>query len=138
MLQFFWLGLAIALLQLAACSAVPLPQQAASKPPVVEPVELSQSLQSPSPSSVPSAAEPSAEVVNAMRADLSTTTGVPTANITLKSAEAVNWNDSCLGSARPDEICLMAVTPGYRIILSSPTKDYEFHSDRQRTFRRVD
>ena len=83
-------------------------------------------------------AEPPVSLVSAIKSALSAETNLPTARIELKSVEVVNWNDSCLGLARADEICLMMITPGYRIIFSTPAHDYEFHSDRQRTFRRAE
>lgn len=44
-------------------------------------------------------------------------------------AEAVDWNDSCLGAPNPAEMCAMAITPGYRLIFEANGDRYELHSD---------
>ena len=117
------IGMAIALLLwVSACSLVQTPQPVAN---------------SSSPASA-NLAEPPVSLVSAIKSALSVETTLPTSQIDLKSVEAVNWNDSCLGLAQTDEICLMMITPGYRMVFSTPTQDYEFHSDRQRTFRRAE
>ncbi|HEY9642424.1 MAG TPA: hypothetical protein V6C57_18200, partial [Coleofasciculaceae cyanobacterium] len=64
-------------------------------------------------------------------------TGLPPSTMTLESAEAVDWSDSCLGAAKPDEFCLMTITPGYRIVIRTPTQTYIFHTDRRQAFRAI-
>lgn len=56
--------------------------------------------------------------------------GIPSHEISLVSAEAVDWPDACLGVSNPDELCAQVITPGYRIILGRLDKQYEFHTDR--------
>lgn len=51
--------------------------------------------------------------------------------IELVSAEAVEWNDSCLGIAAPEVSCLQAITPGYLVRLSYAGDEYLFHTDEQ-------
>jgi hypothetical protein len=43
--------------------------------------------------------------------------------------EATEWSDSCLGLARPDEMCAEVITPGWISILEADGKIYEFHTD---------
>jgi len=56
--------------------------------------------------------------------------GIAMESITVLDVTAVDWPDSCLGCAGPEEVCLMVVTPGYRIILDSGTETYALHTDR--------
>jgi hypothetical protein len=131
------IGLAIALLLISACSMVQTAQPVAnSSSPLLTQSDLPELSFSQADSSI--TPEPPDRLANAIKSALSAETQVPTSSISLKSAEAVNWNDGCLGLARPDEVCLMAITPGYRMIFGTPTRDYEVHSDRQRTFRRAE
>lgn len=55
--------------------------------------------------------------------------GVDVSEIELVSAEAVEWQDSCLGYGSPVELCLQAVTPGYKVIVKTGGATYEFHTD---------
>ena len=45
------------------------------------------------------------------------------------SMEAVEWSDSCLGISDPETMCSMAITPGYRIVLSVDGVEYEYHTN---------
>lgn len=50
--------------------------------------------------------------------------------VSVAEAEAVEWRDSCLGCTVPGQMCLMVITPGYRVILSAGGTTYEVHTDR--------
>ena len=56
--------------------------------------------------------------------------GVTAASVTVVDVTAVDWPDSCLGCAGPEEVCLMVITPGYRITLRSGAETYALHTDR--------
>jgi len=56
--------------------------------------------------------------------------GVAAASVTVVEVEAVDWPDACLGCAKPDEVCAMVITPGYRIILESDAQTYTLHTNR--------
>jgi hypothetical protein len=76
--------------------------------------------------------------VDRLQAFLSQETGVPVAEVAVQQAEPTNWSDSCLGAPQPDEFCLLAITPGYRVTLITPQGNYLVHSDRPgRSFRLV-
>lgn len=48
---------------------------------------------------------------------------------TLVSVERTEWPDSCLGAARPDEVCAQVITPGYRIVVRRDGKQLEYHTE---------
>jgi hypothetical protein len=50
--------------------------------------------------------------------------------VQVKQIEPVMWSDSCLGINQPGMMCAQVITPGYRIILSTPKGDIEVHTDR--------
>jgi hypothetical protein len=68
---------------------------------------------------------------------LSQESGIPTTEITLQRAEAVNWNDSCLGVSQFDELCAQVITPGYRITFDTPRGSFVVHSDRSGRWHRL-
>lgn len=49
--------------------------------------------------------------------------------INVVSVEEVEWPDSCLGVSSPDVMCLQVIMPGYRVILESNGRRYEYHTD---------
>jgi len=61
---------------------------------------------------------------------LSQETGIPPTEITLQQAEALTWNDSCLGISQPDEMCAQVITPGYRATFNTSRGRFTIHSDR--------
>lgn len=50
-------------------------------------------------------------------------------DIQLVSANEEMWPDSCLGVAKPEEMCLTVITPGYRVVFQSNGQLYEVHTD---------
>ncbi|HJW89135.1 MAG TPA: hypothetical protein VJ436_00695, partial [Anaerolineales bacterium] len=52
-----------------------------------------------------------------------------TEQIEVRSIEAVEWPDACLGFPAPEQVCAAVITPGYRIILRSGGQEYEVHTD---------
>ena len=67
-------------------------------------------------------------ILSAMQA-LNQATSIPEDEIIVISIELVQWPDSCLGLARPTEMCAEVITPGWIIILEADDKNYEFHTD---------
>jgi hypothetical protein len=113
--RFIPIALAISLL-LAAC--VPLPS-------TQEPVPAT-----PSGQGQPSQpAETTTPAAAAAQAALAAELGVPESQITIVSAEPVEWPDACLGAATEGEMCAQVITPGYRILLEANGKQYEVHTD---------
>lgn len=60
---------------------------------------------------------------------LSEQTGITPDQISLVSAQAQQWTDSCLGLGGPAESCLQAITPGYNVMLSAQGTNYEVHTN---------
>ncbi len=50
--------------------------------------------------------------------------------VTVTSVESVEWANSCMGCAAPRQMCLMVITPGYRILVSHGGATYAVHTDR--------
>lgn len=67
--------------------------------------------------------------IEAMKAFVSTEANLPASEVVLKAATAVSWSDACLGAPQANELCAQVVTPGYRVVFSTPQGDYVVHSD---------
>ena len=65
--------------------------------------------------------------------DLAQRLAVPVENISVWGSEAVEWSDSCLGVATVDRMCLMVITPGFRINLHHDSTTYVYHTDKRET-----
>jgi len=78
---------------------------------------------------VPLQLEPPQALTAARRA-LSERLGTPPRLIRVASIEQVDWPNACLGVERPGQMCLMVITPGYRIVLEARDETYEYHTDR--------
>ncbi len=61
--------------------------------------------------------------------DLAARLSVPVEEIGVGASEAVDWPDSCLGVPAPNQMCLMVITPGYRISLLHGSTTYVYHTD---------
>lgn len=55
--------------------------------------------------------------------------GLSAEDITLVSAEAVDWPDSSLGCPQPGMMYGQVITRGYSIILEADGETYPFHTD---------
>lgn len=54
---------------------------------------------------------------------------IPSEQIKIVSAEAVDWPDRCLGVVTMGILCAQGVTPGYLVILDVQGQQYELHTD---------
>lgn len=117
-------------LLLAACAAAP---QAVELPP--EPLIPAMQTQTPLPTAVP--LEPAPEptpgefppAALAARQALAELLGMSAETIEIRRVEPVEWPDGCLGLAGPDEMCTMAIVPGYRVSLVSGASQYIYRTD---------
>ncbi len=72
------------------------------------------------------------------RAGLAQSLGIDPLSVTLVEASPVDWPDSCLGLASPNEICAQVVTPGFRVRLLANGVEYEYRTNLDATsIRRV-
>jgi hypothetical protein len=55
--------------------------------------------------------------------------GVDIDSVVIGEVEHVEWNDGCLELGGPEESCLAAVTPGWRIVFEINGESYEVHTD---------
>lgn len=78
-----------------------------------------------------------AEVETQLRTAIASDLGLAADALTVKTAEAVDWSDACLGAARPDEVCAQMITPGYRVVFTTPTGEVLVHSDRTGSSYRI-
>ena len=62
--------------------------------------------------------------------DLARYLGMDMSEITLISANAVDWPDSSLGCPEPDTMYAQVITPGYRILLAVDGLTYSYHGDK--------
>jgi hypothetical protein len=90
----------------------------------------------------PSQAEPPAGAGPAAIADAAVQfaageLGVEAGSIQVISVDAVDWNNSCLGAAQPDEMCLEVITPGYRVLLDVDGKEVAVHTNQAGTYMRL-
>lgn len=129
-----WIGLLIIMWLIVACTAT---EETAQSVVTEEPTGISP-LQSPLESPLPTAEEPETDVapltgeesaIMAATALLSKHEGLPPASLTVTSIAAVDWRNSCLGCAGPDENCLMVITPGYRLLFQAGDAQYAVHTD---------
>lgn len=73
-----------------------------------------------------------AKLVDLAKGDLARRLGVGVEEVTLVSAEAVEWPDASLGTPQPGMVYAQVITPGYKIILSARGQEYAYHSDQER------
>ena len=72
------------------------------------------------------------KLVELAKGNLARRLGVGVKEVTLVSAEAVEWPDASLGNPQPGMVYAQVITPGYKIILSLRGQEYEYHSDQER------
>ena len=71
-------------------------------------------------------------VVDIAKKDLSDRLKIPVADIALVKEEPVDWPDTSLGYPEEGMMYTQVITPGFKIILKSGDKLYEYHSDYKR------
>ncbi len=74
--------------------------------------------------------------VSLARADAAKRKHVKLAKVRVVKVTAKSWPDSCLGLAKPDQMCAQVVTRGYRATFSVRGKRTVYRTDRQTTYRR--
>lgn len=85
------------------------------------PTPMSEHLRIPIP-------QEAAQAVAWAQADLAQQSATPVEQIVVLSVEFVEWNDASLGCPEKGMMYAQVITPGYRILLKSGEKQYEYHS----------
>ena len=85
----------------------------------------------PSASPPPDAAIPAeaTRVVQLAKEHLAKERDSDPARLQVVKVEKVDWPDTSLGCPQPGMMYAQVITPGYRVILSDGTKEYEYHTD---------
>jgi hypothetical protein len=81
----------------------------------------------PTPSGDSSAAE------RAARQTIAAATGISLSQMVVTSVTPVQWADSCLGVHQPGQVCMPAIVPGWRILLSGAGHQFEAHTNQDGT-----
>ncbi len=94
-------------------------EQPTSKPPTPKPA-------TPKPTPTHTELTPAQQ---AALTSLSESLGLSPDEITLVSAEAMDWPDGCLGVAEEGMMCTQVITPGFRVILEANGKQVEYRTN---------
>lgn len=126
----------IMLHSLLICLIAGLSMLAIACSPTVTPDSTLASPSVPTAAASPSTSDAPLEVIQRLKTALANQSGIAESDISLASSEAVEWGDACLGVPQPNEMCAQVITPGYRVVLTTPQGEYSIHSDRSgQTFR---
>lgn len=71
--------------------------------------------------------EPAAAVA---RKDLAVKLGLGEGSIVILQITDATWNDGCLGLGGPDESCLQALVPGFKVEMLAKGKTYIYRTDK--------
>jgi len=124
----------LALATVGACTPATTPTPMPERP--ESPAETAPAAPEPTATgSLPDAALPPA--VLTVRKMLSEQLGITPELLIVPEVAAIDWPDSCLGAASPDEMCAQVITPGYRIVFDVNGKRYVVHSTEQGDLYRV-
>jgi hypothetical protein len=74
------------------------------------------------------------EIIARAKKDLARRRGISGEKVVLRQIEAVTWPDTSLGYPQAGKVYAQIFTPGYRLVLSDGTTDFEYHTD---NYRRV-
>jgi hypothetical protein len=128
--RFALLFAGILLLSAALAACAPRASEGENELPAAEsptPPEAAPPLPaSPTPTSegmvIPEQLEPAREAVAQER-------NLSLEEVQLQQYTFVEWSDSCLGAAGPEEMCLQVIMPGYRAVFSTPDGEVVVHTD---------
>jgi hypothetical protein len=82
----------------------------------------------PTPSLTPVPPE-AAAIVDLALADAASHLGVSRDELRMDRIEAQQWPDSSLGCPQPGQQYLQVITPGYLVVISSGSRQLEYHTD---------
>lgn len=70
------------------------------------------------------------EIVALAKKDLARRRDISAERIALKHIEGVDWPDASLGYPEEGKSYAQVIMPGYRLVLSDGTADFEYHTDK--------
>jgi hypothetical protein len=70
-----------------------------------------------------------AQVAIAVRRDLSSKTQIPIGKLRITGATAQDWPDGCLGLPQPEEVCTLAILPGWRVVVSDGSRNWVYRTN---------
>jgi hypothetical protein len=129
--------------EMEAEGSMPSPAPTLSGTEAVTPVEVNLSELTPEPTVIsepveaPAPGRPGAgrdEIIQAVTADLAKRLNLAPEEITLLSAELVEWPDGGMGCPAPGMAYITVITPGYKIVLAAGGEEYSYHSDMRGNF----
>ncbi len=77
-------------------------------------------------------------LAEAVIADLSQKTKVPSSQLQITQASPQTWSDGCLGLAQSDEFCTQILVEGWRIILSNGEQSWTYRTNGSGTVLRTE
>jgi hypothetical protein len=72
------------------------------------------------------------QLLESAKTDMIRNHGVKEEAITVVSVKEVEWNNGSLGCPQKGVLYTQAIVPGYTIILSDGSKNYEYHTDKSK------
>lgn len=142
-------ALLVIVLVLSACAAPPPVAPPSGERSLDAPTATPQATATPAPTATPTA-EPApenapgddgsrsggdtmrngapAELIERAKAEVASLARSAAESVQVKSVEQVEWSDASLGCPQGGMMYAQVITPGYKIVLESGGRTYEFHS----------
>ncbi|NJK39623.1 MAG: hypothetical protein HC835_01900 [Oscillatoriales cyanobacterium RM2_1_1] len=77
-------------------------------------------------------------VAAAVLKDVMERSGLPQADLKIIEAKSQMWPDGCLGLAKPNEICTMAIVPGWRVTIRGSDQRWVYRTNQRGTLVKLD
>lgn len=106
---------------------IPVPSLTIQVPPPVDTMPTVVN-KTPNAKETPITDETLLKLIEQAKIDLMQRADVVPDEITVKSAQAVEWRDSSLGCPMPGMMYAQMITPGYLIVLETNGKEYNYHA----------
>lgn len=68
-------------------------------------------------------------VANAVLQDVAVRQGILTRQLQITDYNQQTWRDGCLELTQPDELCIQALVPGWRIVVSNGKQNWVYHTN---------
>ena len=105
-------------------------RSSAAASPTTAPPGVASPVASPSPEGSPTAGTSPPAAVTAAQAALAAQLRLPSPDqVRVVSWQQVDWPNSCLGIAAPDQVCAQVIVEGYRVILEANGARHEYRTD---------